>query len=69
HPGPCTTTAFDIRSLYVRLPEATAEVFGDEQCKFDRDSPVVSATAPQAPGASDINTGKPMRSIDIYRNH
>jgi hypothetical protein len=68
HPGLCTASTFDVRSLYVALDSATAEVFGNEVCRFDRRSPVVSATSPRSPGITDIRTGSPMRSIDIYRN-
>ena len=68
HPGRCLPTVFDVRSLYVAQDSVTAEVFGDQGCRFGRRSTVVSATAPQAPGNGDIRTGSPMRSIDAYRN-
>jgi hypothetical protein len=68
HPGRCTSTAFDVRSLYVALDAVTAEVFGDQGCRFGRRSPVVSATSPQSPGIAEIRTGSAMRSIDAYHN-
>jgi hypothetical protein len=68
HPGRCLQTVFDVRSLYVAQDSVTAEVFGDHGCRLGRRSTVVSATAPQSPGISDIRTGSPMRSIDAYRN-
>lgn len=61
HPGPWTATAFDVRSLYVALDSATAEVFRQRGVPLRPALPPRVRHLAAVRGITDIRTGSPMR--------